>query len=303
MKERLESFWKALPSEVRLLSSWQQSSRYPELTYVREELLGSFKARKYQTLLPWLKQRGFQRILLRGSSHSSSVLGLALMLKQAGLEPHYVLEGREGPPAGNGLLSRLVLGEHFHESRPETAFDWEVPEGASAPPALGGSLGLVGSLVENALRYGMRDYDLYLDSGTGFTAVAVLLGLGYFRLPWRVVVVSMTGQEQEEFEQLLAELAPEFERILGEPSAPMEWELAHPVVGRSFGSTNAQVFEEVRGMARSEGILCDPLYSAKLSLTYCSRRDPQRPALLVVSGGERELLGFQRPLKDWLCTI
>lgn len=300
LRRRLEKFWETLPPQARLLSSWQPSRRFSELTYVREELLGSFKARKYATLLPWLRTRGYRRILLKGSSHSSNVLGLALLLQQAGFEPHYVLEGREGPQVGNGLLSRLALGECFHSERPDLDFDWEIPEGASAPAALAGSLGLVGSLMENALSREEAEPDVYIDSGTGFTAAALLLGLGYFRLPWRVVVVSMTGQERAEFDDLLCSLGEEFGRLTGESICPPDWELTYPPVGRSFGSTSAAVFEEIRDVAQAEGILCDPLYAAKLSLTYRERRDARRPSLLIVSGGERELLGFQRPLRDWL---
>ncbi len=161
---------------------------------------------------------------------------------------------------------------------------------------------MVGSLVENALTEFRQSYDIYIDSGTGLTAAALLLGLGYLHLPWRVVVVSMTGQERCEFDRLLANLGEEFLRLTGESPKVPEWELTYPPVGRSFGSTGAAAIQEIKDTACREGILCDPLYSAKLILAYRAERDENRPSILLISGGERELLGFQKPLRDWLCT-
>lgn len=299
--DRLARFWEALPSRARLFSSWLPSRRFAELTYVREDLVGSYKGRKYLSLLPWMVQQGFRRVRLRGSSHSSNVLHLSLLLKQVGLQPVYVLEGREGPPVGNGLLSRLALGEDFKGEDPRESFDWEVPEGGSCPAALAGSLGLVGSLMEGALSAGGGPFHIYIDSGTGFTAAALLLGLGFFGVDWPVTVVSMTRQEKGEIEALVACLHNEYERLFGEAPRPVEFQLVLPPTAQSFGSTNGAVFAEVQSLAREEGLLCDPLYAAKLSLTYRELRDPAVKSLMFVSGGERELLGFQKPLRDFLC--
>lgn len=290
-----------MPTPARLFSAWQPSRRFGELTYVREDLVGSYKGRKYLSLLPWMVQQGYRRVRLRGSSHSSNVLHLSLLLKQVGIEPVYLLEGREGPPVGNGLLSRLVLGDQFCSEAPPQPFDWEVPEGASCPPALAGSLGLVGSLVEGALSAGGEPFHVYIDSGTGFTAAALLLGLGYFGLDWPVTVVSMTRQEKGEIEAVTASLHTEYERLFGELPQPRDFRLVLPPTAQSFGSTNGAVFAEVQALAQEEGLLCDPLYAAKLSLTYRQLRDPAEKALMFVSGGERELLGFQKPLRDFLC--
>ena len=299
--DRLVDFWKALPPAARLFSVWQPSRRYPELTFVREDQLGSYKGRKYLSLLPWMVQQSFRRVRLRGSSHSSNVLHLSLLLKQLGIEPVYVLEGREGPPVGNGLLSRLVLGEEFRSEDPGEPFDWEVPEGGSCPAALAGSLGLVGSLMERALSAGGAPFHIYIDSGTGFTAAALLLGLGFFRVDWPVTVVSMTRQKRGEIEAIVASLHTEYERLFGEVPQPVDFQMMLPPTAQSFGSTNGAVFAEVRSLAQEEGLLCDPLYAAKLSLAYGESRDPAVRALMFVSGGERELLGFQRPLRDFLC--
>jgi 1-aminocyclopropane-1-carboxylate deaminase len=300
MEDRLQQFWSKLPNS-RLLSPWQTSRRFPELTYVREDLVGSFKARKYLSLLPWLVQQKFSKVRLEGSSHSSNLLQLGLLLRQSGIEPVYTLEGREGPPVGNGLLNRLVLGKGYGVSSTDKA-DWTVPEGGNCTQSLAGSLGIAGSLVEQSLTGGSFPERVFVDSGTGFTAAALILGIGYFQLPCQLCVVSMTGQTRLQLDALIAEIAPEFEQLLGVPANPAPYRLEYPVIGPSFGSIPSGVFEEIHSFAQQEGILVDPLYTAKLSLAYQTLRYPIAPTLMFVSGGHRDLLGFQGPLQHWLSS-
>ncbi len=298
---RLETFWSALGPDTQIVSDWESSRRFPELTYAREDRVGSYKARKYKSLLPWILKSGFAKVRLRGSSQSSNLLELSLLLRQNGIEPSYVLEGREGPAIGNGLLSKLVLGRGFSLTETEdSASVWSVPEGGSCPQALAGSLGIAGSVVASALQHQRLPTDIYIDSGTGFTAVALLLGLGFFRLTCRVHIVSMTRQDRAEFVTLLEALTTEYQGLLKEPVQPLDFTVSHPPIGQSFGSTPGAVFEEVRAFAREEGLLVDPLYTAKLSLAYQGVRSENRSALMFVSGGARDLLGFQRPLRSWL---
>ena len=298
LETRLKDFWSALPPSARLLSTWSRSRRFPELTYVREELVGSYKARKYLSLLPWLKDQGYRRVYVRGSSHSTNVAQLGLLLREHGVEPVYRMEGRGGPPAGNVLLNELIYGRGFKTADDEA--DFEIPEGGSCPQALAGSLGLVGSLVERAIEAERWVEDIYVDSGTGFTAAALLLGLAYFQLPCRVLVVSMTGQNRGDIEALVESYRKQTQRLLSVALSLPEFEVHLPPAGPSFGSVPASSLAEVADFARREGILVDPIYSAKLSLFYRESRCLERSALLLVSGGARELLCFQGPLRRWL---
>ena len=95
LQTKLDDFWECLPEAAQVVAPWQGSHRFPELTYVREELTGSYKARKYISLLPWIVEQGFQRVRIQGSSHSGNVTQLALLLKERGIEPVYMLEGSD----------------------------------------------------------------------------------------------------------------------------------------------------------------------------------------------------------------
>jgi 1-aminocyclopropane-1-carboxylate deaminase/D-cysteine desulfhydrase-like pyridoxal-dependent ACC family enzyme len=299
VEDRLKDYWSRLPKAVRVLSGWSQSRRFSELTYVREELLGSYKARKYLTLLPWLKAQGFGRVRISGSSHSGNVVQLALLLRESGIEPVYVHEGRGGPPAGNSLLAQLAYGADFGAEDPKEV-DFVIPEGGSHFSALAGSLGLAGSLVERALEARRWTEKIFIDSGTGFSAVALLMGLGYLGLRARVCIVSMTGQTEQDFRELATKFSDEHERLLGCAPKLAEFQVEIPSVGPSFGSVPAASLGEVQSFAKDEAILVDPIYTAKLSLFYRQNRNPKEPALMFVSGGVRELLCFQGPLRKWL---
>jgi 1-aminocyclopropane-1-carboxylate deaminase/D-cysteine desulfhydrase-like pyridoxal-dependent ACC family enzyme len=74
-----------------------------------------------------------------------------------------------------------------------------------------------------------------------------------------------------------------------------EYKLYYPVSARSFGSTNSTIFREIKCIAREDGILTDPVYSAKLFITAKHTIQDQSldgNILLIHSGGALALSGF-----------
>ena len=154
--------------------------------------------------------------------------------------------------------------------------------------------------MERVVAQGNMLERVYIDSGTGFTAASLLLGLGYFALPFKLCIVSMTGQSEKEFAKLVDSLAPEYRRLMDEDAVVGHHEIAQPSQGQSFGSLPSAVFAEIESLAQGEGLLVDPLYTAKLSLYYREVRAAKVPALMFVGGGHSDLLGFQGPLLQWM---
>ena len=71
--------------------------------------------------------------------------------------------------------------------------------------------------------------------------------------------------------------------------------MKYPATAKSFGSTNKTIFEEIRRIAREDGILTDPVYSAKLFLTARQtilNKTLDGNILLIHSGGGLTLSGF-----------
>jgi len=83
----------------------------------------------------------------------------------------------------------------------------------------------------------------------------------------------------------------------GEALLPYEeWE---PSTARSYGSVNATVRQEIVRMAREEGILADPIYTAKLCMEV-RKRKLEGTTLVILGGGTLSLMGFEAQLRGML---
>lgn len=281
---RIDRLW-GLVSGPRLHSRWQKAHRL-DGWFCREDEVGGYKARKYASLIPALKSHA--RVRLLGSSQSNNLLQLALRLRQEGIQPVYIQEGRPGPLRGNGLLSRVVLGDGYGLNALAC-----VPEGASCPESLPGALTIAASLAENIANHG-EPTCIFIEAGSGFSAAALILGMAYLGLEIPVKVVWL-GDATGDFARVLAQWRPVVDGLLGEPLCEPAWEVVRPPTARSFGAVNRKVLDEVVRLAQEEGLLVDPIYTAKLTLT--ARTYPAPPASLIYcGGGPFELCGFQEQL-------
>ena len=260
-------------------------------TFILEQHTGGYKARKYLSLIPWLVSQGSPRVRLEGSRRGNNLAELAARLLAVGLEP--VLppssRARRTDRLGNeSLLSLLRLQECEDPSLPA------VPEGASCLPSLPGSLTLAASLGQQMLDCGKTPDCIFIDSGTGFTASALLLGLGQLDYPGRVVVVDLAREGTRGIEGWMASMREALPWLRQAP----DWTLVLPPTSRSFGSANRAVWQEVERMARGEGIWVDPLYTAKLTLT--ARVLPVGgSSWLLLGGGKAELLAWQHRIDSY----
>lgn len=260
--------------EAEPLARWQRARGFENVWFQREDELGGTKRRKYASLIPALLKRNVTRVRLRGSSHSNNVLQLSLALREAGIEPFYAVEGRPGPPTGNNRWIRMVLGPNYLESEELLPPGLpELPEGAACDESWEGALTLAAGVEQNCLRYGFRPDRIVIDAGTGFTAAALVAGLQ----GGHVCVLQLAGDTGWQ-QRLPAEARASFE----------VW---RPTTARSFGSVNAAVRREVERMAREEGILVDPVYTAKLCLET-RKRPCAGTTLIVLGGGTLSLMGF-----------
>ena len=94
---------------------------------------------------------------------------------------------------------------------------------------------------------------------------------------------------------------PHAEEMLGASWELPPWEVLRPPTARSFGAVNRTVLAEVARVAREEGLLIDPIYTAKLFLTARAYMD-KGPTLLFCGGGAFELSGFQGQLARYLTS-
>lgn len=240
-----------------------------------DELPFGSKSRKYQSLLAHILNSGIEEVVLIGGVNSNHILAFSQLLVENAVTPTLFLKGNpQTKPVGNGL----ILRQKFHSIRWISQKEWPdveelarvyrfnkekiliLPEGGSIPEALPGALSLAEDLIDNERDLGFSFDHLFIDAGTGFTAIALLLGLAK-RGHRGCVHVLLLADEAEQFEKKLRT----FYQCMPLPCPfPKNYQLHRPTNARSFGSTNATVLREVYQVQEEEGILTDPIYSAKL---------------------------------------
>lgn len=298
---------------------------FPQRCFVkRDDELGfgisGSKIRKFRTLISNLKVNCIESAIIIGGGYSNNVLGLVQLLIENGITPILFLLGdKPCEVQGNHLLIRLLVSEsaihwiikeqwsrvasYAMDLANELALKGKkvvvIPEGSAMPSAIPGTLSLALDIIRNEKEENIVFDHLFLDTGTGFQASITLLAYAWMEKSAAFTLVVMANERQD-FEEKLNEYHVAFEKWLEEKMPfPKNYELLYPVTAKSFGSVNAKVIDSVSDMAQKEGILTDPIYSAKLFDTAKNelKSKPKLGKVLIVhSGGGLALCGFQSQL-------
>lgn len=292
---------------------------FPDKTFVkRDDELGfgitGTKVRKFRTLIPYLLQENVVSAAVIGGAHSNNVLGLSQLLIENGIAPTLFLRGSPAvDPIGNELLIRLLVGPQNIQwiararwSEAESlAHAWAsqnigkksivIPEGSNLPASLPGATTLALDIIHNERESGVIFDHLFIDVGTGLSAIAAMLGIAAIQKAVNVHLVLLAGSEQQ-FRENLVRYHGIFEKWIRMPiQIPENFTLHYPPTARSFGSINAEVTHMIHTLAQKEGFLTDPVYSAKLFMTAKSVIEKEHlkgNILIVHSGGGMTLPGF-----------
>jgi len=317
-----------LQEAPRLRSALGGPGRCPRIFLKRDDLtglaFGGNKARKLEFLVGDALRAGATTLVTTGAVQSNHARMTAAAARAAGLRCTLVLtRGAESPPLqGNLLLDRLLGAEvHFIEPNPDprlaTGDDEEkrvaevveelrgrggrpyvIPVGGSSPiGALGyvaGTLELLGQLADAAL----SPARLYYGSGSRGTAAGIVAGARLLGAPYHPIGVAVSGGEPEK-RLRAARIGNDAIALLGaEPSlAPEDFETDQGYIGEGYGIPTEGCLEALRLVAREEGILLDPVYTAKAmhGLIDHVRRGLVAPDSAVVflhTGGTPALFAF-----------
>ncbi len=273
------------------------------------------KLRKHASISPALIQEGIDEVVVIGGANSNNVLSAAQTLLENNIKITPFLLGPPSQKQGNSrLLSLFVDDEDIHwisrqqwaerETQINSYVEGEkgqgikifvLPEGGHHRLALPGSLSILFDILRNEKESGVNFDHIFIDSGTGMVAQSLLAGsavVGKKTIFHNVIL----ADSFEDFEKGLKQVIQYTEDFLqvSIKSVP-EYKLYYPVVARSFGSTNSTIFKEIKCIAREDGILTDPVYSAKLFITAKHTIQDQSldgNILLIHSGGALALSGL-----------
>lgn len=282
------------------------------------------KMRKYCSLVPYLLNQKVDHALLIGGAFSNNVLGLSQLLIENGIKPLFFLRGEAGQSLKGNLLftslfadldsiywiprSQWAQAESIAENHADLLKQnghrpLVIPEGASLEPALEGALTLPLDIVRNECCLNLTFDHIFIEAGTGMMASTLIHAFAAERRTCKIHVL-LLGEGESAFTTRLNHWQPAIAKLLTReiPINP-HFKLYAPEHGASFGSVSASLFEEIKNIARTEGFLTDPIYSAKLFLE--SRRMIKEQSLtgnilIVHSGGALSLAGFQERLTKLL---
>ncbi len=319
----------------RLRAALGGERRCPRILLKRDDLtdlvLGGNKARKLEFLVGEALEQRATVLITSGDLQSNHARMTAAAAAQAGMRSVLVLstsaEDGMADPRGNLLLDRL-LGATVHViegGSDKTATEREgarisqaVEELTAAGErplviALGGSsgtgaLGYVDAVRETVAQLrelGCSPSHLYYASGSRGTQAGLELGTRLFAAGWRCVGIAVSGGEAEKRERAVR-IAAEAAARLGVDAAlsPDELLTDQDYYGDGYAIPTAACMDAIRLVARTEGVMLDPVYTAKgmaglIDHIRQGRINAADTVLFLHTGGAPGLFGA-RDLARWL---
>lgn len=251
----------------------------------REDLLplafGGNKLRNLEFLVGAALAEGADSLVTTGRRWSNHARLTAAAGAKAGLDVHLVLSGPATDPVNPGVRLDELLGATIHQTssadRDERAAlvdrvvadlrtagrrPYVIPTGGSGVIGATGQVLAALELAEQTGALGLQVDRIVVASATGGTHAGLIVGS---RLAGSAVVVTGVAVARP-----AAELRPEIEGLVeglaaaaGIVVSPDAIELDASRYGDGYGRPTAAADEASRLLARTEGILVDPIYTAK----------------------------------------
>ena len=284
--------------------------------------LGGNKTRKLDFLLAEARDQGARKIVTFGGLQSNHARLTAAAARKLDMEPHlFYFEKRPSRLVGNLLLNDLLGAQmHFYPlgaggdgsmtlattirlvrllARLRLGSHYFIPVGGHS--WLGG-LGYVDAAIEiqqQAAELDIEDAWLVMAAGTGGTLAGLWAGLSLLGSRIRPLGIDV-GKLWKGFPASIAGLAAEISGRLGAntPFAAADVPLVEGVyVGERYGVPSAEGQAAIGRLARTEGILLDPVYTGKafagmLDLARRGRLGRDEPLIFLHTGGIPALFAF-----------
>jgi D-cysteine desulfhydrase family pyridoxal phosphate-dependent enzyme len=289
--------------------------------------IGGNKARHNEFVLAEALRQGADLFVWGGSIQSNNCRQTAAACAKAGLDCHLVLTGPAGdgpvPLEGNFLLDNLFgasyeivdagMGKELNRRIVEAAtrfqtqgrkvFRWN--RAIVTPLAAISYVECAAEIAEQTAAEGFVPAAIYVSS-SGSTGAGLTLGCRALeqRFPVRnVAYVRWEWDIPTDMADIANEVSTKLE--LGTRLAPSDIDVTLDYIAPGYGKLTEAVFDAISLLARTEGILLDPVYTGKamsalLDDVRRGRLTPQDRVVFVHTGGTPALFAYGRELGEQL---
>lgn len=256
-----------------------------EIWAKREDLLplafGGNKLRNLEFLVGAAIAEGADSLVTSGRRWSNHCRLTAAAGARAGLAVHLVLSGPPAPRPGPGIRTAELMGATIHQlptddrSARDDAVERVVADLLATdrrPYRIGvggsGVLGAYGQVLgatemfDQAVERGLHVDAIVLPSATGGTQAGLIVGAA-LRSPQSTVSGVLVARPADELGPVILDLAGTLAARMGVALPPEAVRLDASQLGGGYGRPTAAGGEAAGLLARTEGVLVDPIYTAK----------------------------------------
>jgi D-cysteine desulfhydrase len=311
-----------------------------ELYVKRDDLTGLLesgnKVRKLEFLVGEALQQGADTLITCGPPDSNGCRAVAAVAARLGLRAVLAIRGERPAAAdGNLLLGRLLGADtrYYPDLGPDlgpkigpalapeaadailAALAAEVREAGGRPYAIpesgAGELGALGYIecaveLSEQIHHGAPRFDtIVITAGSGGSHAGLLMGKQLAGLPGEIVSVPVTGPAERVREAIVRTVGAAIQRFGFAIEVPKAIHLLDGYQGAGRAEATDEELGLIVQLAREEGLLLDPVYTAKgfRGLMETLARDPKalgQRVCFIHTGGLFSVFGYRARLSGLL---
>ncbi|RVT82178.1 D-cysteine desulfhydrase [Rhodobacteraceae bacterium CCMM004] len=286
---------------------------------------GGNKTRKLEFLMAEAEAMDADLVMTQGATQSNHARQTAAAAARMGMDCHILLEDRTGYSDANHLHNGNVLLDHLHgattarypgghdmagemeraaeAARAEGRHVYVIPGGGSNPTGALGYVNCAFELVGQADAANLRIDRIVHATGSSGTQAGLVTGLAAMNAPIPLLGIG-TRAPREKQEEMVWSLAQRTADKLGCADAVRRSDVVANTdyVGDGYGLPTRRGLEAIALFAELEGILLDPVYSAKgaaglIDLARKGEFEDERVVFLH-TGGSVGLFGYDFAFAD-----
>ena len=276
-----------LPTPIVKLTRLGQELGGPRIYIKRDDLtslvLGGNKVRKLEFLIADAIQQGCDTVITAGRSQSNHACLTAAASLQSGIQPVLLLfDDRPTTDVGNLFIDRLLnaecrffpekeyervetfLSQVAEELRSKGKHPYIIPIGGASPIGCLGYIIGAQEIKEQLNSMGICPDVIIHASSTGGTLAGLEIGRRLFKLDVPIITMSVYRRSEELARRVVQEAEETIVYLnLNLRLTPSDLTIYDQYIGPGYGIVTKEVVNTIQLFARTEGIILDPVYSAK----------------------------------------